>query len=246
LRNHLIIRKSALLTGLLLGMVLTSVPVEAVIVPYTEDFSGDAANWHDAGGGSLLTYVPTGGPDGGSYVVGTFNFLGSGVGDTVPLFRAHDEFNSSHGAFVGNWVAEGVDGYSVYVRHHAPFDLTFFNRYASPNNFPAANSVFAPAVPPDTWVALGVPIPDPGFVFEGPFTYEQVFSNIGHLQVGIVVAPGLAGLNQIFTFDLDKVTVTPEPHTLTLLLLGGLLMRRTARGRRPTDRRPVPTAGEAV
>lgn len=228
---------------LLLGVVSTPVSVEAVVVPYTEDFPVDAANWHDAGGGSLLTYLATGGPDGGSYVSGAFNFLGSNVGDTVPIFRAHDEFNSSNGAFVGNWVAAGVDGYSLYVRHHAPFDLTFFNRYASPNNFPGANSVFAPAVPPDTWVALSVPIPDPGFVFEGPFTYEQVFSNIGHLQIGVLVPAELAGLNQVFTFELDKVTLTPEPHTLTLLALGCCLVARHRRQPRPIERRGTTRGG---
>lgn len=195
----------------------TAGPVSA----FTEDFAIDAAQWRDSTGASTLGWAPNGGPDGGAYVATSMNFVGTASNATPILFRAHDEFNSSLGAFVGDWVAGGVNTFSAYVHHDAPMALNFFVRFSGPENFPASAKVFVIPVAPNTWTELSMPLPDPTLVFEGPFSYGQVFSNIGHVQMG-VSAQGIAGQDQTIHFGLDKVSIIPEPATLLLLGAGGL------------------------
>lgn len=199
----------------------------AVTVPFTEDFSADAANWYNANGAAVVDWVPAGSWDAGSYVSTTFNFVSSTPADTPALFRAQEEFNSSGNAFVGDWVSAGVGQISGWVRHNTGVPTTFFIRYASPANFPGAASVVLPAVQSGVWTGFTIPIPDPNFVFEGPFTYPMVFSNIGHVQVGVAVPPSLAGVDQTFTFDLDKVSIglaPPVPATSTVGMIAALAL----------------------
>jgi hypothetical protein len=213
--------------------LLISPTTFATIVPFTEEFTADAANWRDAPGTASLSWIAAGGPDGSSYASGPFNFLLSASGDTPAILRAQDEFNSSNNAFVGNWIADGVNQFSVAVRHNAPAPLTYFARISGPANFPAVAAVnFAP-VAPNAWTTLVFPIVpgNPQFVFEGPpSTFTSVFGNVGHIQIGVSVPAALAGQNQMYTFDVDKASITPEPASLAMLLAGALLWTR--RGKR--------------
>jgi hypothetical protein len=67
--------------------------------------------------------------------------------------------------------------------------------------------------------------------FEGS-DFATVFGNIGNLQIGVDVPAELAGMNRVVTFDVDKVSIVPEPTTLTLLApgLAWLMRRRRAVG----------------
>lgn len=213
---------SAVIVAMLVVVGIGTRSASAVTVPFTEDFSTNASDWRDSAGLVNATWVATGGPDGGGYISTTFNFMSSGAMDTPALFRAHDEYGasgSSGGAFVGNWVTAPVQSAGIWVRHNAGQPVSFFFRYASPANFPGAASVLSPPVPSAEWTFLTVPIPDPNFVFEGPFTFPMVFSNIGHLQVGVAVG-GLAGVNQNFTFDIDKVTISNAPAIPAMSTIG--------------------------
>ena len=53
---------------------------------------------------------------------------------------------------------------------------------------------------------------------------QDVFSNIGHVQIG--ATPSEIFFGQTITVDLDKVSITPAPGGLILLGLGGLALRR--------------------
>lgn len=208
-------------------LTATASSTMAVTVPFTEDFSADAANWFNANGAAVVDWVATGGPDGSAYVTTTFNFVSSTPADTPALFRAQEEFNSSGNAFVGDWVTAGVGYISGWVRHDTGVPTTFFIRYASPANFPGAASLVLPAVPSGQWTGFTIPIPDPNFVFEGPFTFPDVFGNIGHVQIGVAVPPSLAGVDQSFTFDLDRVGIglaPPIPATSTMGMLAALVL----------------------
>lgn len=191
------------------------------LTSYTEEFTTDASNWRNAAGLQAVDWTSSGGPDGGAFASTSFNFVGSAGNATPILFRAQDEFGSSNAAFVGDWVTCGINEFSAYVRHDAPTSLTYFVRFAGPMNFPGAAKVFVIPVAPNTWTELAMDLPDSGLVFEGPFTYEQVFSSIGHVQIG-VAAQGIAGVDQAIHFGLDKVSIVPEPMTL-LLVAGGAL-----------------------
>lgn len=205
----------------------------AATVPFTETFNANSANWFvDSLGTTPLIWNATGGPDGSAFASIAFNLVNSAPNDTPLLFRAQDEFGSSGGAFVGNWVTDGVNGFSASVRHNAGVPLNFFVRFAGPANFPGANNVFFVPVPSGTWTELTAVLPNPNLIFEGPFTYNQVFSNIGHVQIGISVPQGLAGVDAPFSFDIDNVGIVPEPTSLALLAIGACVI-----GRRVTSRR---------
>lgn len=213
--------RSKMVVGVwLLGFVVS---VNAATVPFTEHFAGDAANWRNSDGTQVLTWAPNGGPDGSGYVTGTFNFVNSTAIDTPAIFRAQDEYGSSNLAFVGNWISDGVQSVCAYVRHDTGVPTSFFFRYASPANFPAAVSVLSPPVPSGQWTKVSITIPDPNFIFEGPFTFPQVFGNIGHLQIGVAVPPSLVGVDQVFNFALDQVRIGDDPACAPTVSAMGML-----------------------
>ncbi|HKQ48062.1 MAG TPA: hypothetical protein VJZ71_08345 [Phycisphaerae bacterium] len=223
------IRVLNVLTVLAAASIFGASPVQATLVPFTEEFSATSSNWRETGGVNPLAWNAAGGPDGSSYASGPFNFLSSAPNATPAILRAHDAYNSSGDAFVGDWITEGVDQFSVSVRHNAPTALTFFTRFAGSANFPGVAAVNFVPVAPNTWTSLTFAIMpgNPQFVFEGPgATFNTVFSSVGNVQIGVSVPASLAGTNQSYTFDVDKASITPEPASLLLLAPALLLFKR--------------------
>jgi hypothetical protein len=201
----------------------------AATVPFTEDFTTTASNWADNSAMNLLNHVASGGPDGGSYASASTALAGT----SMVLFRAQDEFNSSGHALEGNWITDGVTEFSAFVRHNAPMALNYFARFSGPGNFPGSTAVkFAPVLP-GTWTQLKFIINpgNPEFVtFEGT-SFATVFSNVGHVQLGVNVPAALSGNTTQYTFDIDKASIlaqVPEPAGLTISVAAGigLLARR--------------------
>src|SRR5262249_8388056 len=89
-------------------------------VPYTENFTTDAASRRDGAGTASANWVASGGPDGSSYITTSASAFFLDDGDPVVLFRGQDGFNSSTDAFVGNWISSGINQFSMWVRHDAP------------------------------------------------------------------------------------------------------------------------------
>ncbi|HWB20028.1 MAG TPA: hypothetical protein VG711_07000, partial [Phycisphaerales bacterium] len=121
---------------------------------------------------------------------------------------------------------------SFWVRHDATdVSLTFFARFSTPDNFPAWSGVSFTPVQANTWTQIVIPISlsNPGLFYEGPpggqTEFDNVFSNIGHLQIG-VFGGDLAGVDQNVTFDLDHVELVPAPGVLALCGLAGLVRQR--------------------
>jgi hypothetical protein len=150
-------------------------------------------------------------------------------GQSVVLFRAQDEFNSSAHAFEGNWVMQGIGRFSAFVRHNAPLPLSYFARFSNPGNFPGGTAVKFVPVLPNIWTQLNFDIRanNPEFVtFEGT-SFGAVFSNVGHIQIGVSGPAAMANDPSVFSFDIDKASIAmivPEPATLTAMVIAGTVL----------------------
>jgi hypothetical protein len=231
---HLMVNPSRALVSVGIGLAVLIGSSGGATVPFTEDFTSGAANWGDNSGANLLSHTTTGGPDGGAYATTSKSVENLG-GQSAVLFRAQDEFNSSGHALEGNWIAQNVGQFSAYVRHNAPQPLSYFARFSGPGNFPGGTAVkFAPVLP-NTWTQLTFDIraDNPEFVtFEGS-SFNTVFSNVGHVQLGVSVPASLNANTTAFAFDIDKASITPaipEPTTLFSTFLAAMALiswRRT-------------------
>lgn len=229
--------KKALFLPMICGLLLAG-SAWGVTVPYTEDFDLNNANWVSNASATFLTHSAAGGPDGGAYASATFNFQSSTAGSSTVLKRANPTTTmgpASGGNFIGNWITSGVKEFRAQVRHNAPEPVSYFARFADTAGFPGAIAVKIAPVLPNIWTEMFFSIHpgSPNFVsFEG-FSFADVFDNIGRVQIGISVPAALAGVNQVYTFDVDKVSIvnTPEPSSLVMggLALVALLSRRQIR-----------------
>jgi hypothetical protein len=194
----------------------------ALTFPFTENFASSDANWKD--NASLpLSYVATGGADGGGYVSTDFSFDGLAAGPT--LFRGQGNFDSSGDAFVGNWLTAGVGEVRAYVRHDAPVAIDYFVRIATANNFPGLAIELSQSVPAgDAWTLLkfNTSASNPLLTVEGPPNfYASAMGAVGNVQFGVSLPESLTMDATAYTFDLDGVSIAvPEPTTFGLVLVG--------------------------
>jgi len=218
--------------GTIMALGAATVASASIDIPWSESFTDDPADWFNGSGDAVADWASTDGIDGSDdgYLTADLDFTDLVDGATPILFRAQDEFNSSNNAFVGDWISEGAGQISFWVRHDADAPIPFFMRFATPDNFPGANAVQFVPVAPGAWtqVTFDIVPGNPQLIFEGPAsTFESVFSNIGHLQLGLTVPDTLAGAGT-FTFDFDQVSV-PTPGALVLLPIAALVARRRSR-----------------
>lgn len=227
--------KTHVFAAVLATFFITSA-LQAVVVPYTENFAAGNANWLDFSSNAFLTPVAAGGPDGSSYASGTRNFNATADGSTLVIFRANSVTPppifaaASDGAFVGNWLTADVARLSAYVRHNAPVPVSFFARIS---DVPSPGMIFADTnvVQPNTWTEISFWISPNNPTIQGEgVPFQQVFDSIGRVQIGAISDAALSAINQAFTFDIDQVHInTPEPTSLALTgaaLLAGCFMRR--------------------
>jgi hypothetical protein len=192
-------------------------------VPYTENFTTDAANWRD-GNSVAATYVASGGPDGSSYITSSASAFFLDDGDSVVLFRGQQSFNSSANAFTGNWISSGINQFSVWVKHNAPVPLDFFVRFATAGNFPGTAADKMQLIAPNTWTQLSYEIAPSHineYLFpEGPPSfYTSTFSSVGNVQIGYSVPAGFGLDTNSYTFALDQPSInTPEPASVFLAM----------------------------
>jgi hypothetical protein len=201
----------------------------AGVVGFNESFSANSASWRNANGAADLAWFSSGGPSGGSYASSTFNLISTTAGGFPPtVIRAQQGYGSSGGAFVGNWIADGVTGVSFRFRHDLSEAVNVTGRFASANNFPGAAVVAFAPVQANVWTTIFIDLTatSPNFVsFEGS-SYAAVFSNIGNMQFGFTVPAALVGQNIDGHFDIADFNIVPAPGALALIGLVGLARRR--------------------
>lgn len=223
----------SLISTLSIAVVAAGVSSQSALagldVPFTEQFTNDNANWWNGAAAAPLDWLGAGGADGGGYVTTQYT-----VPDVPPpfgatLFRAQDEFGSSGGAFEGDWITAGANAVAFSIRHNASQPLDVFIRVAGPANFPGAVAISFAPIAPGVWTDVYIPVHEGSpniIVIEGD-DYDAVFSNVGHLQVGVFPGEQLAGEN--LTIDLDQVSIIPAPGAAALLGLAGLMTCRRRR-----------------
>src|SRR5262245_27568223 len=218
------IRRFGRSAAIAVALVSGASAATALTVPYTEEFASSAAGWTNASS-TPLTFVASGGPDGGSYVSGSFNYFGftNPFGGGPVIFRGQDENGFSGLSFVGDWVAGGADQLSVWVRQSTSETLTYCLRVATTFNFPGAVIGSTTLVAPNTWTLVTFDL-DPSNPLCTPETgtCASALANVAHVQFGTSAPASLTALNQAFTLDIDKVSISavPEPTALVLLASG--------------------------
>ena len=181
------------------------------IAPFTEPFATDASNWRQSDGISTLTWTPMGALDGTSYGGATFNFVNQPANATPIVFRGATTYGTSGGAIFGDYRTDPVARVRIDVRQNSGVPLMFFARF-SPG---AAGGVALAPMPvmPGGWQTITFNIgPTDAVIYEGPgVTYTTVFSNVTRVQFGVLVPSSLAGVDQVFQFDLDNIALLPPP-----------------------------------
>lgn len=202
----------------------------SIVEPFIETFDNDAAGWTNFNGASTLDWFPSGGPSDSAYASGTYNLENaSGMFPPVVL-RAEDGPDASGDAFVGDWIAAGIVGFTLDIRHDLDQPLTIFGRFATPQNNPGASAFSSITVEPNTWTTVVFDVTEDSndIISFGSGDYQSVFSNIGNVQLGFEVPQGLAGQDIPVRLDIDNAgVIIPTPGTVGLLGLAGMgLVRR--------------------
>ena len=213
---------------------ITIVPAQALIVPFTEDFTTGASNWLN-GSYATPTWSATGGVDGGGFISSSATMSGSGFG--AALFRGNASSDASGDAFSGNWLTGGVSLFSTYIKHDALQALDVFARLDAGAGA-AASSVFF-SVPANQWFQISIPIVDSPTSFQSYGSartngFSTVFANIQNIQF-FAATNAPAGT---YNFSLDKVSSVPEPGIVGMLGFGAALLAwHGARRRKPSSHR---------
>ena len=213
----LMIVRAIFLAALFAGVASAS----ALVVPFTEDFAASNDNWSTGNPAVSASWSSSGGEAGGSYIASTGTVLNTGFGAIV--FRGNASTDASGDAFVGNWITGGVSAFSAYIYHDAPVALNFYARLDAGAGRAGSSVDFS--VPTATWFQLSVPITDAASSFQsyGAGTFATVFNGIQNVQIAISTNQQASVIGQTYNIGLDKVSIVPEPGTVSLLgLAAGL------------------------
>jgi hypothetical protein len=228
-------RNTALLAAAALLAILAPRGARAAQVPFVEDFATDAAAWRDNAQGDLA-WQAAGGPDGSGYASAEFNYFGftSPFGGGPVIFRANDAQDASGDAFVGDWIAAGVEEIRAWVRHDTGEDLTYFVRFATSQGFPGAVIEDDAAVPSGAWTQIVIEVDPQDCQLEGVPACEDVLTQIGNFQIGTLPPESLTLVDAAFAHDVDEVALlaAPEPAQAALAVTGALVHAAARRRRR--------------
>lgn len=213
------------------AIVLATGLAQGGVTPFTETFENGANGWLQ-GNFAEPTFNTSGALDGSAYITSTLELNSAGpFGLTV--VRGQDDFDASGDAFVGDYLAGGIDRISFDFRHNAGQDLGIALRVATSLNFPAFAVELPGPVASGEWTTLSFELSffNPLLTIEGaptPDNFNSIMENIGNIQISADRPDGL-DTPLIVDFDVDNVSITPAPGSLALLGLGCLAATRRRR-----------------
>lgn len=210
-------------------------------VPFVETFNTGDSGWFN-GSSAAPDWYSSGGVDNSGYI--SFeNSITTGAGSSYPgapaglvtqiLMRGNSANSASGGAFVGNWLTGGVISLSLTIRHNYDDALNLYTRLAGTGGAGASLSYNAAfTIAPNTWTTILIPITDsnPPFLSYGSSDFNGVFSNLQNLQFGLYL-PEYTTFTDL-KFDIDNVSIVPEPTTAMFLVVAALGMMFVALRRR--------------
>lgn len=213
------------------AIALTAGLANAGVTSFTETFETGDNGWLQ-GSFSAPTYNASGAADGSAYITSTADLNSAGPFG-LTIFRGQDDFDASGDAYVGDYLAGGIDRISFDFRHNAGQDLGIALRVATSNNFPAFAVELANPVASGEWVTLSFDLSffNPLLTIEGaptPDAFNAIMQSVGNIQVSADRPDGLSTPLEV-DFDLDNVSITPAPGSLALLGLGGMAAARRRR-----------------
>ena len=194
------------------------------VSPFSEGFDNNSSNWLDVASQPLDYFNTDGNPNG--YVSDTISV----DENTGTVFRGHNLFDASNDAFVGDWQAAGIHTFSFDIRHNHSDPISFFARIATSGNFPAHTAQNSNLVNPNAWTTVSFDVSQGSSEIAPEFgSYATTFGSVGNIQIG----PGIANNfpTQTITFDVDNISIVPEPTALLMVALG-LLSIFSVRGHR--------------
>lgn len=214
------LNKMMLSAGFVTLVAMASTVAGAATVPFAESFDANADGWTDSSN-LPITWVASGGADGGGYASTTFDYstFVSPFGGGPIVARANGANNPSGGAFTGDWIADGVLSLTANVRHNSAVPLSFSTRLAPALNSPGTNLIDFVPVLPNVWTEVTFTVTTaPGLcVFERPGGCTLAgFQDVVNVQFA-TDAPDGAGLT---TLDFDLVSLNPVPEPGTAILMG--------------------------
>jgi MYXO-CTERM domain-containing protein len=213
------------------AIALSAGIANAGVSTFTETFESGTNGWLQ-GSFSAPTYNATGGLDGSAFITSTADLNSAGPFG-LTIFRGQDDFDASGDAFVGDYLAGGIDRISFDFRHNAGQDLGIALRVATSFNFPAFAVELPEAVASGEWVTLSFDLSffNPLLTIEGaptPESFNAIMQSVGNIQVSADRPDGLT-TPLVVDFDIDNVSITPAPGSVALLGLGGLAAARRRR-----------------
>lgn len=220
------------------ALVVSALQANALVVPFTEDFTAGTAGWLN-GSSTAPTWSSAGGVNGGGYISAPGTISSGGFGPIV--FRGNASADASGDAFVGNWLSGGVSAFSAYVLHDAPVALNFYARLDAGTGRAGSSIDFS--VAPGSWFQLNVPIVESSFqsfgaAGMGAAAFNSVFSGILNVQIALSASQDPSTAGQTYNISLDRVATVPEPGTLSLVILAAIAWGAVRRGAFKLPRRP--------
>lgn len=209
---------------------------QAALNGFTETFDSDNAGWINFNSTQGADWVSAGGPDGSAYASVNLNLTETGGPFPATFIRANASDGASGGALFGDWAAGGVTGVSFDVRHNLTGrTLEFTSRFATNGfapNTPGASFDNDNAVASGVWTTVTFDVSEgsPDLLSLGGGTYDQIFSNVLWVQLGLVAPFDLAGQDIDVTLDVDNFRLVPSPGAAGLLAIAGLSVVRRRRG----------------